>query len=140
MIIGYNVKKIVAEKKEETFKRLDISSSPKILNVKEREVNLGEKRKVASIEFKFTTEYKPGIGKVEVEGEILYYDKKIKDIIKSWNKNKKLPTNVDIEVKNFLFRKCLTLGINLSQELQLPPPLMFPIVTAKKEEDKKYIG
>ena len=86
MILGYNVKKIVAERKEESFQRLDISSSPKILNVKEKEVNLGEKKKVVSIEFKFITEYKPGIGKVEVEGEILYYDKKIKDIIKSWDK------------------------------------------------------
>jgi hypothetical protein len=71
----------------------------------------------------------------------------MKETLKNWEKNKKLPKEVEIEVKNFLFRKCLTIGVNLSENMQLPPPLIFPRVmskpaqvVSKQEQDLSYIG
>jgi hypothetical protein len=139
MIIGYALKKIEAKRTGEISGRLDISSTPKIKDVKEKEINLAGKKKVVSVEFEFITEYKPSVAEIKISGEV-YYVGKEKDALKEWKRNKKLPVGIDVEVKNFLFRKCLILGINLSQDMQLPPPIMFPMVVPKKEEEKKYIG
>ena len=59
------------------------------------------------------------------------YGKTSVQLWKEWKKNKKLPVNVDIEIKNFLIRKCLTLSVPLSESLQLPPPVIFPIIRKK---------
>lgn len=140
-IIGYSIESIVAERKASVSRQLNINSTPKIRFVKKREVNVGGKKEVLDVGFEFVTEYKPDVGTIKIIGEVFYTGKNDKNVLKEWEKNKKLPVEVDVEVKNFLFRKCLTIGINLSEQLQLPPPLMFPIVVPKKEEEsKKYIG
>ena len=140
-IIGYSIKSVIAERKGNVSQQLNINSTPKITSVDKKEVNLGGKKEVLNIGFEFVTEYKPDVGRIKIVGELFYTGKNDKGVLKEWEKNKKLPIDVDAEVKNFLFRKCLTIGINLSEQLQLPPPLMFPIVVPKKEEEsKKYIG
>jgi len=139
MIIGYSINKIKAEKKGKIKGRLDINSTPKIVDVSEKEIEIVGKKKVLVVSFEFSTNYRPDVAKIEISGEV-YYTGKEKEALKEWKKNKKLPVEVDVEIKNFLFRKCLILGINLSQEMQLPPPVMFPIVVPKKKENKNYIG
>ena len=140
-IIGYTIKSITAERKDSLNRQLNINSAPKITSVQEKQINVGGKKEVIDIGFEFVTEYKPDVGLIKIVGEVFYTGKNNKNVLKEWEKNKKLPTEVDVEVKNFLFRKCLTIGINLSEQMQLPPPLMFPIVVPKKEENtKKYIG
>jgi len=139
MILGYKLDEITAKKEKNIAEQLDISSTPKITEVKESEINLGEKKKVVSVSFEFLTEYKPSVGSIAIKGEV-YYTGQNREVLKEWKEKKRLPAEVDAEIKNFLFRKCLILGINLSQELQLPPPLMFPIVVPKEKEEQKYIG
>jgi len=141
MIIGYNFTKIEASRVKEISGKVDISSSVKIVSVEEREIEILNKRKVLEIGFEFLVEYKEGFGKIEMHGNLLYDGKEIKDAAKMWKKDKKLPESVDIEVKNFLFKKCLTLAIFLADEIRFPSPLPFPmVVAARKEESKSYIG
>jgi hypothetical protein len=140
MIIGYNFSKIEASKAKEISGKVDIASSIKIVSVDEKEIEMLNK-KVLDVGFEFTVEYKEGFGRIEMSGSLLYDGKDVKDAIKTWKKDKKLPESIDIEVKNFLFKKCLTLAIILADEIRFPSPLPFPvIVPAKKEENKSYIG
>ncbi len=141
MIIGYNFTKIEASKTKEISGKVDISSSVKLISVEEKEIEILNKQKVLEIGFEFFVEYKEGFGKIEMHGNLLYEGKDVKDAIKMWKKEKRLPESADLEVKNFLFKKCLTLAIFLADEIRLPSPLPFPVVVpAQKEENKGYIG
>lgn len=139
-IIGYNISSIQAERRNLQAKKIDISSTPRINSVIERNLTFPAKQIALAISFEFKTSYNPDIGQIKFVGELLYSDKNTKKILDFWDKKNKLPDNVDMEVKNFLFRKCLILGINISENLQLPPPIMFPALSQKKDEDTKYIG
>ena len=140
-VIGCAIKSIVAERKKAVTARMDINSTPKVVSVEEKEIELVGKGSSLIVGFEFESSYKPDVGAIKFVGELVYATPDGKTIVKSWKKDAKLPESVDMEVKNFLFKKCLTLGINLSQELELPPPLVFPVLLPRKEEEKpKYIG
>ena len=139
-VIGCSIKSIIAERKKLIEDRIDINSAPKIISVEEKEIELVDKQPTFSIGFEFESSYNPDIGKIKFIGELLYATKNWKDMIKAWKKDGKLAEDVDREIKNFLFKKCLTLGINLSEELGLPPPVVFPVIPPRKEEQPKYIG
>jgi len=147
MIVGFGIKSISAERKTVPKGRVDISSTPKIVSVFQSETGLLKKQRPLNVEFEFITRYEPKVGEIKIVGNVFYVGKMMKDVLKNWNKEKKLIKDVDIEVKNFLFRKCLTIGVNLSENMQLPPPLMFPSVIpqrAQKRQEKRrdltYIG
>lgn len=145
-IVGFQIKSIRMDRGEIPKGRIDINSTPSITSVRKSEVGFSNKEDALNIGFEFVTRYEPNIGEMKIVGNILYLGKDIKEVIKNWRKEKKLPREIDAEVRNFLFRKCMTIGINLSEEMQLPPPLMFPRVVvkegekSKKEVDLKYIG
>jgi len=144
-IIGYQIISMNAERKNMQLKTIDINSTPKIIAVQEREIKLTEKQNALAINFEFLTTYKAEgnqIGEIKIVGELLYTEKGLNKVLDFWKKKNKLPDQTDIEVKNFLFRKCLTLGIFISENLQLPPPVMFPVLVQKKEreEETRYIG
>jgi hypothetical protein len=130
-IIGYTLKKVNFSKKEipSTLNRVDISSTARIVEVKERPIPIFENKPYLVVGFEFKTEYKPEVALAEFAGEIIYSSKDNKKILKSWHSEKKLPKEVDIEIKNFIFKRCLTLGINISSEMQLPAPVAFPLLT-----------
>jgi hypothetical protein len=141
MIVGFNIKSVSAERKNVPKGRIDINSTPKIVSVNWPDIKVFTEKRPVNIEFEFTTKYEPDIAEIKICGYVLYLSKKNKDLIKKWEKFRTFPKEVDIEVKNFLFRKCLTLGVNLSENMQLPPPLIFPRVVQKKEGgDLTYIG
>ena len=144
MIVGFSVKSIFAERKGIPRGRIDINSTPKIISIKKSKRGFLKKNKPLNIEFKFHTRYEPNIGEIKIMGNVFYVGKKMKNIMKMWEKEKKLPKEVDMEIKNFLFRKCLSIGLNLSENMQLPPPLIFPRVVPKKvltkKADLRYIG
>lgn len=137
-IVGYHISSISAERKDSTAEKIDISSVPKINSVEQKDMTYPIKQPALAISFEFETVYTPDVGEIRIEGELLYSSKNLKAISDFWGKQSKLPQDIDAEVRNFLFRKCLALGINLSENLQLPPPVVFPIVSDL--EDTNYIG
>jgi hypothetical protein len=140
MIVGFSIKSISAERKNIPRGRIDINSTPKIISVKKSGVSFLKKDKPLNVEFEFVTKYEPEIAEIRISGNVLYLGKKMKDALKTWEREKKFPKDIDIEIKNFLFRKCLTIGINLSENMQLPPPLVFPRVVPNRDKDLRYIG
>ena len=141
-IVGFHIKSISAKRKTIPKGRIDINSTPKIVSVTKSKVGLKKKEDSLNISFEFTTEYKPGIAEIKMIGNVMYLGNKVKIGVNMWKKEKKLPREIEVEVKNFLFRKCLSIGIDLSEQMNLPPPLLFPRIMPKKEReaDLRYIG
>ena len=139
-VIGLKLDAIDAKRNKDSIAgEVKINSAPKILSVKETEVgSIG--KKALAFSFVFSTDYGE-VAKITINGEVLYVDDAKKaEILKLWKKDKRLPDDVGIEVLNHLFRHCLLKVSNIAEDLQLPPPLNFPIVKAKSEQQANYIG
>ena len=139
MIVGFSIKTISADRKDFPRGRIDINSTPRVISLSESKMDFMNKKPL-SIEFEFITKYEPEIAQIRILGNVLYMGNDIRNALKSWEEKKVVPKEIDIEVKNFLFRKCLSIGMNLSENMQLPPPLMFPRVMPKQKEELTYIG
>ncbi len=131
-IIGLSLNKIEAKKESGVPRQeVKVNSTPMITNVKEVAVpNLS--KKALSVEFEFLTRYDPGFASITINGSIMYVTDKNKPILDEFEKNKKLPEKTSLEVLNYLFRHCLLKASVLADDLQLPPPMPMPKITAKK--------
>jgi hypothetical protein len=133
-IIGMSFKTMEARREEEEIKaEIKVNSVPKINSLKEITVpTLG--KKVLSLAFEFVTSYDPRVGEIKIGGELLYLTPNNKEILKQWEKEKKLPEAASLEVLNYLFRRCLLKVSNIAEDLQLPPPVPLPKIKPKKKE------
>jgi hypothetical protein len=96
-----------------------------------------EGKKGLKFTFGFHCAYEPNLGKIEVEGQVLYVgdDKKVEEIKTNWTKEKRLPMDVMQEVMNAALHKGNIQAIKISEDVNLPSPLPLPKV--KAEEAKK---
>jgi len=143
LIIGFSITKMEAEKKKPPIGRIDISSTPKILDVKylEKKPCCSDKPAI-EVFFEFSTDYQPEIGHIKFNGYLLYTNENVKETFEEWKRGKRLPEDVEIEIKNFLLFRCLRIGLDVSEALQLPPPFLFPQIKEKpkfEEEKTSYI-
>lgn len=139
-VVGLNLNAVNGELKEKTPKgEINVNSTPKITNVDRKELNLPGIKDVLSIGFEFETRYEPNIAKIKFEGEVLYQTGDAKNIVSKWKKDKKLDDDLTVEILNAIFRKCLSQAVIIANELRLPPPVSFPVVK-KKEDEEGYVG
>ncbi len=143
MIVGFGFTRLSAERKEAAKGKIDISNNVSIKSVEESDVSLGkDKSQVIKFIFEFTSKYEPGIGNITFEGEILYMEeqKKAKEILSGWKKDKKVPKELMAGLLNTVLTKCNIQALILSQEVNLPPPVPLPKVQIQQQADKNYIG
>ncbi len=138
--IGFNINAIDAKVDSTTERKgnVNVNSSPSITSIEKRDVDFPLAKDVVAINFKFETKYEPKVGWITMEGEVLYTSDNPKEMIAKWKKEKKMEDSVAIEVLNTIFRRCLAKAIEIAAELRLPPPVSFPIVKLKDQEE--YIG
>ena len=136
-VIGITFDKITGERKKSVVNEaITTNSSPKILDIKEREIEqLG--KKALAMKFEFLTTYAPEIGEIKIDGELLYLTDEHKKLLDLWKKDKKLTEDSSVEILNTLFRRCLLKAADLADELQLPLPLRFPIVTKGQPQQEE---
>ena len=145
-IVAYYIDGMNAKRSTQPTGRVDIKSGSKILSIGETKTGMKNKFEALAIDFEFKTIYEPGVGEITFNGRLVYVGDDVKEGLKLWEKKKDVPEKIGIEVKNFLFRKCLGLGITISENMNLPPPVFFPIVTQKPKgneinmDDLRYIG
>ena len=111
---------------------ISVNSTPIIKDIEESKAGPAGIKNIITVQFEFKTIYEPNIGNISLSGELLYQTDKIKDILKEWKKNKRLPSEVAVPILNAIFRRCLSKIISLSEDLQLPPPIRFPVVKQKE--------
>ena len=143
MIVGFGFTKLSAEKHEAAKGKIDINNNVSVKEAKEDSFSMGKDRQsIIKFIFEFTSKYEPSIGTILFEGEVLYLDepKKIKEILNSWKKDKKIPSEIMANLLNTILTKCNVQALILSQEINLPPPIPMPRVEVSKAQDKGYIG
>ncbi len=127
-IIGFSLKSVNGNA---TGKKADgdikINSTPSVDGIKKKELNVAGLKDVLSIEFSFSTKYEPDIGDITITGEVIYQTDDAKNILALWGE-KKIDTKIAVDVVNVIFKKCLTKAITIADELNLPPPINFPVV------------
>lgn len=137
-IVGFDFTKIDAEKKSLVRGKVNINNNVTIKNIEEQNLNLGkEKQNALRFVFEFIAKYEPGIGTIKLEGNVIYMaeQKKIKEILDGWKKDKKLPKDISASVLNTVLTKCNVQALILSQDINLPPPIPLPKVAMGEEKE-----
>ncbi|MBI4018397.1 MAG: hypothetical protein HY368_02210 [Candidatus Aenigmarchaeota archaeon] len=140
-IIGLNLTSINAEVNEKAARggNININSTPRIIDIDRKDLNVAGIKDILAVEFSFETKYDPDVGKITFTGEVLYQAEETKNVLNKWKKEKKLDDELTVEILNAVFRKCLAEGVSIANELRLPPPVSFPVVKTK-EEGEGYVG
>ena len=131
-IVKINLHKVNADRNlEAKGGQIKINNNVAIKNVEEMAFSV-EGKKGLKFNFAFNCNYEPDLGKIEVEGQVLFVDeeKKIQEILKSWNKDKRVPMDVMEQVVNAALHKGNIQAIKISEEVNLPSPLPLPKVQA----------
>lgn len=137
-IVSFNFDKIHVEKKNPPKGKIDITNNVGIKSVEEKDIG---KQKGLLFKFEFFSKYEPKVAEIKLEGTLIFMGKpeQIKDVAKSWKKDKKIPKEILVPVMNTMLSRCHIEAIILSQQTGLPSPLPMPKVKQGSEE-KRYIG
>ncbi len=89
-------------------------------NIKERKIE----GKVLKVTYIFTLTYREGIGDAVIEGSLSYKDspKNLKNLNKKWGEDREL----ERKIYNLIFRNSITMIMDLTRHLGLPPPIFLP--------------
>ncbi len=96
-----------------------------------------DKDKFVNFVFEFTSNYysKDGdrIANIVIGGRALFRDKDkvMKDILKTWEKEKKIKPEVMTEVTNVILVRAQMEAIVIAKEVNLPSPIPLPRISAK---------
>lgn len=146
-IIGINFTKMLVERKSGAKGKINISNNVSIKSVEEVSLNFGnDKQKSLKFIFAFASKYDPEVGIINLDGEVIYLLEKSKaeEIVKSWEKDKKIENDLMTVLLNNILNKCNIEALLLSKEMGLPAPIPLPKVNpqqgkpeATKEKVKK---
>ena len=139
-IIGFNLSKILIERKDKLPQQMQISQNINIKEVSKEKIPFSGEE-VIKMAFNFTISYPEDSAKLEFEGNIILLPdpEQFKTFLKEW-KDKNIPENVRIPLFNFIMNKCNIKALSLEDELNLPYHLPLPRVnpeTNNAEDSKK---
>ncbi len=147
MIVGINFTKLIADRLGETAGRIEINNNIRISNISEAKLITAKGDKALEIEFEFTSKYEPNLAQLIIVGKAVYVNKEknAKEILKGWEKDKKVPEEYLEEILSGLLMRANVEAVLLSKEINIPPPIPMPRVGKKntsrvKSGDNSYIG
>lgn len=129
-IVKVNLHKVYAERNiASKGGQVKINNNVSIKDVEEMDFAAGG-RKGLKFTFGFNCHYAPDLGKMEVEGQVLYVEeeKKVAEIKKSWDEEKKIPLGIMEQIVNAALHKGNIQAIKISEDISLPSPLPLPKV------------
>ncbi len=138
-IVKINVHKVNAERSlKAKGGQIKINNNVSIKDVEEMGFSV-EGKKGLKFTFEFTCHYEPDLGKIDVEGQVLFVDEqaKVEEVQNSWKKNKKIPLEVMEQVVNAALHKGNIQAIKVSEDVNLPSPLPLPKVRPSEAVGKK---
>ncbi len=135
-IIGFNLNKIMVERKKAGEGKININNNISVTRVKEEEIGLGgTMQKTLKVDFRFVSKYEPDMGEILMEGDVLWLaDSNNTDIVKQWEATKNLPEDIMRTVLNHILVKCNIEALLLSRDVNLPPPIPLPKVDKKPDQ------
>jgi len=127
-IIKVNLHKVSAERSlTARGGQIKINNNVSIKDVEDLDFEVSGKKGL-KFTFTFNCSYEPDLGKIDVEGQVIYVgnEAKVKEIKKGWDEHKKVPIAVTEEVVNAALHKGNIQAIKISEEVSLPSPLPLP--------------
>ncbi|OYT33668.1 MAG: hypothetical protein B6U87_03090 [Candidatus Aenigmarchaeota archaeon ex4484_52] len=158
MIVNINIYKIDAQHniKIKPSNKVAIGNYLSIKNIFENEntQNQDKNAKIINIFFEFKIEYKiqesSMLGNINFLGVVSWQEKKLEkekeakkpNFKEEWEKNKKLPDEYSFIIMNSILRKCILCAIDISGQINLPPPINIPMIQKnnQKTHNIEYIG
>lgn len=137
-IVKINIHKLVAERNlDSKGGQVNINNNVSLKNVEDGGYSDSTKKSL-KFTFAFNCNYEPDLGKIEVEGQIFVVDeaKKIDEIKKDWDSEKKIPLALMEEIINASLHKGNIEAIKFSEEVSLPSPLPLPKIKASAQGTK----
>ena len=129
-IVKINVHKVNAERSlKAKGGQVKINNNVSIKNVEDLDFSVDGKKGL-KFTFDFSCNYEPDLGKIDVEGQVLFVDEASKDdeVQSSWKKSKKIPMAVMEQIVNAALHKGNIQAIKVSEDINLPSPLPLPKV------------
>ena len=129
-IVKINLHRILAERNlNSKGGQIKIDNNVSLKNIEDLSFAM-EGKKGLKFSFAFTCNYLPDLGKIEVEGQVLYVDeaKKVEQIKNDWEKEKKISMDVMEQIINASLHKGNIQAIKISEDVSLPSPLPLPKV------------
>jgi len=133
-VVGLQFNKIVVEKLSPVKGKVQVNNNVVIKDVEKTDLAVGSsKQNALKFHFEFSANYEPKIANMVMNGYLTFYDKpeKVKEMVDSWKKDKKLPKEVMSSVLNTVLSRCNVEALLLSREVNLPPPIPLPKVEVK---------
>ena len=137
-IVKINLHKVVAERNLDAKNgQVRINNNVSIKDVEDLSFAV-EGKKGLKFTFAFNCQYEPDLGKIDVEGQVLFVDeeKRVTEVKKGWEKNKQIPMDILQQIINASLHKGNVQAIKISEEVSLPSPLPMPKVTANPVKQK----
>jgi len=127
-IVKVNLHKVTAERSL-TAKggQIKINNNVSIKDVEDLDFAVSGKKGL-KFTFAFNCSYEPELGKIDVEGQVIYVgeEAQVAEIKKGWDETKKIPVGITEEVVNAALHKGNIQAIKISEEVSLPSPLPLP--------------
>jgi hypothetical protein len=133
-IIGFNLTKILVEKRENQDGKIQISQNIDIKDLIKDKIPISNEE-ILNLKFHFIIDYSNNLGKLEFDGYLILLPEKneLKDFLKSW-KDKKIPEDSRVPLFNFIMSKCNIKALNLEDELGLPYHIPMPRVNPGEKQ------
>ena len=132
-IIGFNLIKISAERKEKVEGELKINQNIDIKDIQKESLPFTSEDSI-KIKFNFKIDYSEESASLEFEGYITILPDKgeLKQFLDSW-KNKQLPENFRTPLFNFIMSKCNIKALNLEDEINIPYHVPMPRLNPQQQ-------
>lgn len=142
MIIGFTFNKIAVQRNSHLKGKINVKHDLQLRDVKAQKLTFKEHNTGAAFNFDFIVHYEPKMGSLLINGDVMYYDdeKKVKNVIDTWNKTKKVPQDVSVEVINTILARCNIKALELAEDLNLPAHIPLPKIQIEQEKYSDYIG
>ena len=137
-IVKINLHKVTAERNlDSKGGQVRINNNVSIKEVEDMSFAI-EGKKGLKFTFAFNCQYQPDLGKIDVEGQVLFVDeeKRVSEVKKNWEKNKQIPMDILQQIINASLHKGNIQAIKISEDVSLPSPLPMPKVTGTSEKQK----
>ena len=140
-IVKINLHKVTAERNlDSKGGQVRINNNVSIKEVEDMSFAI-EGKKGLKFTFAFNCQYQPDLGKIDVEGQVLFVDeeKRVSEVKKNWEKNKQIPMDILQQIINASLHKGNIQAIKISEDVSLPSPLPMPKVSGVQDKvsDKK---
>lgn len=133
-VTNFRIRKIEAERKKKKIKggKVDVRSNFAITSIKkDNDPILGE---FLRVEFRFDVDYTPDLGKINLKGELWYYDENLDKIAKIKEKEVELDKKPGEEISTSILQESLVEAITIAKQIKLPIPIRMPKVNLKKDK------